>query len=131
MWNTAQILGPAVGGVIVARVGLEWAYGIDVATYVVALGFAFALHPQLPKGAADVTDRGWSAVLAGVRYLKGKRILQSTFTVDVVAMVFGMPRALFPVLARESVRRRARGRRAALRRARGRRAVGCRADRAG
>jgi MFS family permease len=100
MWNTAQILGPAVGGVIVARVGLEWAYGIDVATYVVALGFAFALHPQLPKGAADVTDRGWSAVVAGVRYLKGKRILQSTFTVDVVAMVFGMPRALFPVLAR-------------------------------
>jgi MFS family permease len=36
-----------------------------------------------------------------VRYLKGRRVLQSTFTVDIVAMVFGMPRALFPILARE------------------------------
>jgi MFS family permease len=35
----------------------------------------------------------------GLRYLKGKRVLQSTFTVDIVAMVFGMPRVLFPVLA--------------------------------
>ena len=102
MWNTAQILGPALGGVIIGRVGLEWAYGIDVATYVVALGFAFALHPQVPIGAAAAAaERGWTAVLAGLRYLKGRRVLQSTFTVDVVAMVFGMPRALFPILARD------------------------------
>jgi MFS family permease len=40
-------------------------------------------------------------VLTGLRYLRGRRVLQSTFTVDIVAMVFGMPRALFPVLARK------------------------------
>jgi len=101
MWNTAAIVGPAVGGVIVARAGLSWAYGIDVATYVVSLGFAFALHSQIPPRRAGETERGWSAVVAGFRYLKGKRILQSTYTVDIVAMVFGMPRALFPILARE------------------------------
>jgi MFS family permease len=102
MWNTAAIIGPAVGGIIVARVGLGWAYGIDVATYVVALGFAFLLHPQVPhRVAGEEHERGFAAIMSGFRYLKGKRILQSTYTVDIVAMVFGMPRALFPILARE------------------------------
>jgi MFS family permease len=105
MWNTAAIVGPAVGGIIVGRVGLGWAYGIDVATYVVALGFAFLLHSQVPhRAAGEEHERGSAAILNGFRYLKGKRILQSTYTVDIVAMVFGMPRALFPILAREQFR---------------------------
>ena len=101
MWNSAMIVGPALGGIVVSSLGLGWAYGIDVATYVFALGFAFMLHPQLPHRVTEEMERGWSAVKEGLRYLRGKRILQSTFTVDIVAMVFGMPRALFPVLARE------------------------------
>jgi MFS family permease len=100
MWNTASVVGPAVGGVIVARVGLSWAYGIDVATYGVALACAVMLRPLVPRrGEHAEEERGLAAVLGGLRYLKGRRVLQSTFTIDVVAMVFGMPRALFPVLA--------------------------------
>jgi MFS family permease len=44
-------------------------------------------------------EEGWARVTAGFRYLKGRRVLQATFIVDLIAMVFGMPRALFPVLA--------------------------------
>lgn len=100
MWNGAGVVGPALGGVVVGQLGLAWAYGIDVATYVVAVGFALLLRPQRPhRDAAEEDDRGWAAVRNGMRYLKGKPVLQSTFTVDVVAMVFGMPRVLFPVLA--------------------------------
>ncbi|HEX5614900.1 MAG TPA: MFS transporter, partial [Acidimicrobiia bacterium] len=103
MWNTASIAGPALGGVVVARLGLEWAYGVDVATYVVAFGFALALRPMPPERDDDDAqrDEGVAAVLAGVRYLRGRPVLQSTFTVDLAAMVFAMPRALFPVLAVE------------------------------
>jgi MFS family permease len=102
MWNTAAIVGPGVGGLVVGRVGLGWAYGIDVATYVVALGFAVRLRPQVPHRAdGEDQERGLAAIMNGFRYLKRKRILQSTYTVDIVAMVFGMPRALFPILARE------------------------------
>ncbi|MDQ1521177.1 MAG: hypothetical protein QOI55_2250, partial [Actinomycetota bacterium] len=50
-------------------------------------------------GEHDEEPRGLTAVLGGLRYLKGRRVLQSTFTIDIVAMVFGMPRALFPVIA--------------------------------
>ncbi|MEY3734931.1 MAG: hypothetical protein RL347_2290, partial [Actinomycetota bacterium] len=43
--------------------------------------------------------RGWRSVLEGIRFLKGKRNLQMSFYLDIVAMVFGMPRALFPAIA--------------------------------
>ena len=101
MWNGAAVIGPALGGIVVAKAGLSWAYGIDVASYVAALTAAFMVHSQRPvpaHGAED--DVGWAAVFNGLRYVRGKRVLQSTFTVDIVAMVFGMPRVLFPVLAR-------------------------------
>ena len=45
MWNGA-VVGPALGGIVVGTVGFAWAYGIDVATYVVALAFAIRLRPQ-------------------------------------------------------------------------------------
>jgi MFS family permease len=99
MWNGAAVVGPALGGIIVGQVGLAWAYGFDAATYVVAIAFALGLRPQRPARLPDDDDRGWSAVRNGMRYLKGKPVLQSTFTIDVFAMVFGMPRVLFPVLA--------------------------------
>jgi len=102
MWNGAGVIGPALGGIIVNRYGLSWAYGIDVVSYVFAIGFVLMLRPQRPVRDPNAeTEGGLTAVLAGVRYLKGKRILQSTFTVDIVAMVFGMPRVLFPALAVE------------------------------
>jgi predicted MFS family arabinose efflux permease len=101
MWNGAGVVGPALGGLVVGQFGLAWAYGIDVGTYVVAVGFAMMLRSQRPRheGPVDEDDRGWAAVRNGLRYLKGRRVLQSTYTVDIVAMVFGMPRVLFPVLA--------------------------------
>jgi MFS family permease len=100
MWSTAGIVGFALGGVIVGGIGLSWAYGIDLATYVAAFGLTLLLSAQRPKGEPG-PERGMAAALAGMHFLKGKRVLQSTFTVDIVAMVFGMPRALFPILARE------------------------------
>jgi MFS family permease len=100
MWTSAGVVGPAIGGVIVGGPGVSWAYGIDVATYLVALGAAFMLRPQIPdRTGHDADDAGWAAVRRGMRFLRNKRILQSTFTVDIVAMVFGMPRVLFPALA--------------------------------
>jgi len=124
MFHTCLIIGPAVGGIIVGRFGLAWAYGIDVVTFAAGIGTA-ALMSALPPhrepvaatdsaatataaaATADVVDAaddpdttsGWGSIVAGFRYLGGKRILQSVFLVDIIAMTFGMPRALFPVLA--------------------------------
>jgi MFS family permease len=100
MWNGAGVIGPALGAVVLRNLGLSWAYGIDVASYVVAVSFVLMLRPQRPVRDPNTEhEGGLTAVLAGLRYLKGRRVLQSTFSIDVVAMVFGMPRVLFPALA--------------------------------
>jgi MFS family permease len=98
MWQTCQIVGPAVGGLIVGTVGLSWAYGLDVVSFGGAIVTALLMSPQPPRNRASTTT-GWRGVVEGFRFLKGRRVLQTTFTADLVAMIFGMPRALFPVLA--------------------------------
>ena len=104
MWNTCLIAGPALGGVIIDRLGLAWAYGIDVASFAAVIVACALMRPQVPRrdGEADtrpLLTRGWHELTAGLGFLRGRRVLQATFYVDLVAMIFGMPRALFPVLA--------------------------------
>jgi MFS family permease len=100
MWNTALIAGPAVGGVVVAQFGLASAYAIDTASFAATIVAAVMMSPHPPVISHDVAHSGLRAVTEGFRYLRGRRVLQSTFIVDLIAMIFGMPRAVFPVLAR-------------------------------
>ena len=98
VWNGTALVGPAVAGIVIQRYGLSWAYGIDVVTYLAMLAAAAGIRPMPPE-IADGAKTGWAAVKEGFAFLKGRRVLQSTFAIDIVAMVFGMPRALFPILA--------------------------------
>ena len=102
MWNTAQIVGPALGGIVVGTLGFAWAYGIDVVSFAGTITAAFLMRPRPPiVEDPDAEALGsWQRLMEGVRYLKGRKVLQGTFIVDLIAMVFGMPRVLFPVLAR-------------------------------
>jgi len=97
-WNGAGLIGPALAGVVVAELGFTWAYGIDIASIGLLLLSAISVRPMPPERGEHVAA-GWRAVREGFAFLRGRRVLQSTFVIDVVAMVFGMPRALFPVLA--------------------------------
>jgi MFS family permease len=98
VWNGTALVGPALAGVVIAKLGLPWAYGIDFVTYFAMVGVALLIRPMPPeRGNGSAT--GWAAVKEGFGYLKGRRVLQSTFLVDMIAMVFGMPRVLFTFLA--------------------------------
>jgi len=102
MWNTAQIVGPALGGIVVGTLGFAWAYGIDVVSFGATITAAVLMRPRPPIIEDPDTEvlGSWQRLMEGVRYLKGRRVLQGTFVVDLIAMVFGMPRVLFPFLAR-------------------------------
>jgi MFS family permease len=91
------IVGPVLAGVAVAAGGFQWAYGIDVATFVAAL-YAVARLPALPA-AEDAPRAGLASVLQGLRFVRGQRIIMATFLADINAMIFGMPKALYPALA--------------------------------
>jgi MFS family permease len=99
LMQVGVVAGPAVAGLVVGGAGLAAAYAIDVATFVLASLLAIALRP-LPPG-AGATRAGLGSVREGFRFLRGRRALQGTFLIDLNAMVFGMPRALFPALGTE------------------------------
>lgn len=104
MFNATMIAGPAVGGVIVGRLGLSWAYGVDVVTYGATIVAAMLIRPMPPTPEGAGHRAGFRAIGEGFAYLRGRRVLQSTFVIDLVAMIFGMPRALFPILAEDRFR---------------------------
>lgn len=108
MFHTTLIVGPALGGIIIDQAGLGWAYGIDAISFVATLVAAVLMRPQRPEVDPAAEEReeragalahSWRQITEGFRFLKGRRVLQSTFYADLIAMTFGMPRALFPVLA--------------------------------
>jgi predicted MFS family arabinose efflux permease len=99
MWNAAMVAGPALGGLIVAHAGLAWAYGADVISFGATIYVTLRLPSQIPKDHGEQPSTGARAIRQAFAFLRGKRVLQATFVVDLVAMIFGMPRALFPILA--------------------------------
>ncbi|HEY7282171.1 MAG TPA: MFS transporter [Actinomycetota bacterium] len=98
MLSATMIAGPAIGGIVVGQAGFQWAYAIDVLTYGATITAALLMRP-MPPAEESRTVTGTKAIKEGFAYLKGKPVLQSTFYADLIAMIFGMPRALFPVLA--------------------------------
>ena len=105
MYNLTQVAGPLLATIVFfheknVSTGLAIAYGIDVATFAASIGMTLAL-PALPpvRAAGEAVRSGWRAVREGFSFLHGKRVLLSTFAIDLNAMIFGMPRALFPALA--------------------------------
>lgn len=97
-FNVGSTAGPLVGGLAVALTGgVTAAYAVDAVAFTGVVYAMWRLRPVRPEGAAP-TRAGWAAVKDGITFLRGKKNLQMSFYVDIVAMVFGMPRALFPAI---------------------------------
>jgi MFS family permease len=86
-----------VGGALIPLVGFSWLYLIDTVTLFATLSAVIRL-PRLPVQGA-LSSPGLEAVIDGFRYLRTQPVLMMSFVVDIIAMVFGMPRALFPEMA--------------------------------
>jgi MFS family permease len=97
MGNAAQVLGPLVGGTLIATAGLPAGYLIDTAGCVVAL-VMYARLRSFP--AAPEADRpSLSGIAEGLRYARGRPEILGTYLIDIAAMFFGAPFALFPAFA--------------------------------
>jgi len=92
----STVLGPTLAGVLIGVIGLPGTYFVDAASFLAIIGFVFLIRPIPPR--KEEEDSG--GVLEGLRFLKGRPVLQGSFIVDIIAMVFGMPKALFPAIAR-------------------------------
>lgn len=96
--QAGAIAGPLAAGVLIPLAGLEWLYLLDTLTLLATLSAVLRL-PRLPVLAAPDRAPGLRAVVDGFAYLRHQPVLLMSFVVDIIAMVFGMPRALFPEIA--------------------------------
>lgn len=100
------IVGPLLAGLLLNWVNLSTLYLIDAVTCLPPIWATFRLAPMPVTEAADDLNGsarwGVAAVLAGFRYLAGNTVVLMSFVVDLIAMILGMPRALFPQMAHQS-----------------------------
>ncbi len=95
--NIGAVAGPAVAGVLIAAVPLSWVYAVDVATFAFSLAMLAMMRAVPPPPDADRPSL--HSVIEGLRYARSRPELLATYLVDINAMFFGMPMALFPFVA--------------------------------
>lgn len=94
------IAGPVLAGALIPVTGLSTLYLIDSIALLATLWAVWRLPPIAPTG--EVRRAGLGTVIEGFGYLATQPILLASFAVDIIAMVFGMPRSLFPQLAHDT-----------------------------
>jgi predicted MFS family arabinose efflux permease len=99
LFQFGVVVGPAVAGLLLAGAGVRFVYWLDVASFGAALLTAFLISPQPPVGGADGHRPGLRSVIEGLGFVRGRQAIQGAYLIDINAMVFGMPRALFPAMA--------------------------------
>ena len=97
LFTAGAIGGPLIAGVLIPVLGFSWLYLIDTISLFATLSAVVRL-PRLPVESVTGTP-GLRSVIEGFTYLRGQPVLMMSFVVDLIAMVFGMPRALFPEIA--------------------------------
>lgn len=96
--SICMIGGPALGGLIIAHFGVVATYLVDTASFAISL-LALLLMTHIPKPIRTHDDSTWIALKEGCNYASSRQELLGTYFVDFIAMVFGMPTALFPAIA--------------------------------
>ena len=101
------VVGPSLAGLLLAGGGLAIVYWLDVGSFLVSFASVTMQRPQPPlepsgpDGPAGSSTRRPSVLRSaaeGFSYLRGRQNIQGVYLLDIDAMVFGMPRALFPAL---------------------------------
>jgi MFS family permease len=95
--SVGMIAGPALGGALIASTGLVATYVFDVLTYVFSFFAIRMIRAVVPPESNEAPS--FRSVLEGFRYTRSRQELIGTYVVDFVAMVFGIPLALFPALS--------------------------------
>ncbi|HSD76468.1 MAG TPA: MFS transporter [Solirubrobacteraceae bacterium] len=99
LYQLTFVVGPALGGVLIAALGVGAAYAADAGSCLAMVGAVAGMAPQPPERRGEPPLGVVPSIREGLRFVRGNQALMGSFAIDLVAMTFGMPRALFPVLA--------------------------------
>jgi MFS family permease len=99
LFQLTLVLGPGLGGLLIGWLGVGAAYVTNAVTCLAMIGAVLAMSPQMPHRAEGPVLGIGRSIVEGLRFVRGNQALMGSFAIDLVAMTFGMPRALFPVLS--------------------------------
>jgi len=97
-WNLTTIIGPSIAGIIMARFGAAVAYSLDLVTFFASLTAVFLIR-AVPRPAQTEDRPTLKSVVEGLHYAWRRKEILGTYLIDMNAMFFGMPTALFPAMA--------------------------------
>jgi MFS family permease len=97
-YNVGMIAGPAAGGLLLAAYGPVTTYAVDFFSFAFSLAALWLMKAVPPPAGADRPSL--RSVAEGLRYARGRPELLGTYLIDINAMFFGMPMALFPEIAK-------------------------------
>jgi MFS family permease len=97
VFQVSLVAGPAAGGLIIGRLGLGAAYLVDVLSFGAAIAAVALIAPQPPR--REQREPTLRAIRSGLAFARRQPVILAGFAIDLDAMIFGMPRALFPALA--------------------------------
>ncbi|WP_442907022.1 MFS transporter [Kitasatospora sp. NBC_01250] len=95
--NLGMTMGPMLGGLLIGTYGGQAAYLVDTVAFTATLYAMWRLPAMRPERAGGAAGR--ASVLDGLRFLRAQPNLRTSFLADLAAMIFGLPRSLFPALA--------------------------------
>lgn len=99
--QTASVVGPMLGGIIIGHAGVAWVYLFDVATFLVLMGTLVAMH-DLPRPVrGERGELSFRAGLEGFRWVFRQPLIRSSMLLDFVATFFGSATALLPIFAQD------------------------------
>lgn len=102
-WQLGSLIGPTIGGLVLASVGAAWCFAIDVVGISIAVLLYRRMRPYPHRD--ETTAPSFAGIVEGIRYAVRRRDLLGTYLVDMAVMFLAMPIVLFPALAETIFRR--------------------------
>jgi len=102
MQQTSQVLGPALGGIVIASTNVGWAYVINAVSFAaVIVALLLMRDVPRPEHPASMEAVSWAAALEGLRFVFRSPLIRSTMLLDFFATFFSSATALLPIFAQD------------------------------
>jgi MFS family permease len=102
MQQTSQVLGPALGGIVIASANVGWAYVFNAVSFAaVIVALLLMRDVPRPEHPASMEAVSWAAALEGLRFVFRSPLIRSTMLLDFFATFFSSATALLPIFAQD------------------------------
>ena len=103
MQQTSQVLGPALGGIVIASTNVGWAYVINAVSFAAVIVALLLMRnvPGRPERQGDHDAVSWQAAVEGLRFVFRSPLIRSTMLLDFFATFFSSATALLPIFAQD------------------------------